>query len=160
MELGNLRADPPWMQCSTTHALRVCPCVRASWGKSEISLGLMSSLISKNVTPIYRDKTTVCFCLRKGTIHCLLKRNKHYGTHTASNLSAKSLEYEVIWWKPCITWSQSMPWEMWALRHKNPLCFLSILCCSFGNAKVQPLWDSWGSRPSTQWGKPEQETIE
>lgn len=42
-----------------SHALRVCPCVRASWAKSEISLGLMSSLISKNTRPSTETKLLV-----------------------------------------------------------------------------------------------------
>lgn len=47
----------------------------------------------------------------------------------------------------------SMPWEMWALRHKHPLCFLSLLCCSFGTAKVQPPWDSWGKEGQDRVGE-------
>lgn len=51
---------------------------------------------------------------------------------------------------------------MWDLRRKDPKCFQSILCCSFGNSMVPPLWDIWEEQ-TQDWvdslGETKQETM-
>lgn len=137
-----------------THASRVWPCVRVSWAKSEISLGLMSSLISKNRTPSTETKLLV-----------FVSKERHYLsaafwteiTTKGHKSFSKSLECGVIWWKPCITWSHLCHGKCGHQGINILYVFYPYCAVSLPLLKCNPCGTLWESRARTELEKSKQE---